>query len=85
MTAYKNKNEKETMTEYEFTLHFTAEEYLQYYEGLAKFIQVRSKCGKTIQFSADKMREFVLSDGVHGTFIMKLDDNNKFLSVRRLK
>jgi hypothetical protein len=30
----------------EFTLHLSAEEYLQYYEGVAKSIQVQSLCGK---------------------------------------
>lgn len=72
------------MTEFEFTLHLSTEEYLQYYEGVAKSIQVQSHCGKTIQFSADKMRSFVLQDGVHGTFIIQLDNKNKFLSVKRL-
>lgn len=72
------------MTEYEFILHLSAEEYLQYYEGVAKAIQVHSRCGKTIQFSADKMREFVLKDGVHGTFIMQLDSKNKFISVKKI-
>jgi hypothetical protein len=72
------------MTEYEFTAHFSAAEYLQYYEGIAKAIQVKSKCGKIIQFPADKMREFVLREGVQGTFIIRLDNNNKFLSIRRV-
>lgn len=72
------------MTEYEFTLHLSAEEYLQYYEGIAKSIQVRSLCGKIIQFPADKMREFVLKDGIHGTFVIQLNENNKLLSIRRL-
>lgn len=71
------------MTEFEFTLHLSAEEYLQYYEGVVNAIQVRSSCGKIIQFPADKMRKFVLKDGVHGSFIIQLDDNNKMLSVRR--
>ena len=69
------------MTKFEFTLHLSAEDYLQYYEGIAKAVQVRSHCGKLIQFSADKIREFVLSDGIHGTFEMRLDENNKFLSI----
>lgn len=72
------------MTEYKFNLHLSAEEYLQYYEGVVKFIQVKSACGKTIQFPAEKMREFVLKDGIHGTFVIELNDNNKFLSVRRI-
>ena len=72
------------MTEFKFNLQLSAENYLQYYEGVAKAIQVKSFCGKTIQFPADKMREFVLEDGVHGTFVICLDDNNKFLSVKKM-
>ena len=71
------------MIQYEFTLHLSADEYLQYYEGVARAIQVRSRCGKTIQFPADKMRKFVFKEGVHGTFIMQLDEQNKFLSLQR--
>ena len=72
------------MTEYEFTLHLSAEEYLQYYEGIARSIQVKSRCGKIIQFPADKMREFVLKDGIHGSFVIQLNENNKLLSIRRI-
>ena len=72
------------MIEYEFNLHLSAEEYLQYYEGLAKFIQVQSRCGKVIQFPADKVRQFVLKDGIHGSFVICLDDNNKFISLKRI-
>ena len=81
----KCNEEKIKMAEYEFNLHLSADEYLQYYEGVAKAIQVRSRCGKIIQFPADKMREFVLKDGVYGTFIMQLDSNNKFLSVKQIR
>lgn len=70
---------------FEFNLHLSAEEYLQYYQGVAKAIQVTSRCGKKIQFSADKMRPFVLKDGVHGSFVIALDENNKFLSVSRIR
>lgn len=73
------------MTEFEFNLNLSAEEYLQYYEGVAKAIQVRSFCGNLIQFPADKMREFVLKEGIHGTFVMRLDANNKFLSVKKIR
>ena len=72
------------MTEYEFDLHLSAEEYLQYYEGVVNAIQVHSRCGKTIEFPAAKMREFVLKDGVHGTFVIQLDNKNKFISVKKI-
>lgn len=73
------------MTKYDFTLHLSADDYLQYYEGLATAIQVRSHCGKLIRFPAEKMREFVLKDGIHGDFSIKLDRNNKFISVKRVR
>lgn len=72
------------MTEYEFTVYFSADEYLQYYSGAAKAVQVTSRCGKTIQFPADKMREFVSATGIHGHFIIQLDNNNKFISLKRV-
>ena len=49
-----------------------------------KLFQVRSRCGKTIEFPAGKMREFVLKEGVHGTFVMQMDNKNKFLSVKKI-
>lgn len=70
--------------EYVFDLHLTAEEYLQYYQGVVNAIQVRSRCGKRLQFSADKIRQFVMSDGIHGTFKMKLGQNNKLIEIKRI-
>ena len=70
--------------EYEFEIHLSAEEYLQYYQGVVNSVQVRSKCGKRIQFSADKIRPFVMSDGIHGRFKIQLGANNKFLGLKRI-
>lgn len=72
------------MIEYKFTLHLSVDEILYYYEGVAKSIQVTSDCGKTIRFPAEKMREFVLKDGVHGSFVIQLSDKNKFLAIKRI-
>lgn len=69
------------MLEFEFELHLTAEEYLQYYQGRVNYIQVRSNNGQIIQFSADKIRPFITSYGISGSFILKLDKNNKFISL----
>lgn len=70
--------------EYVFDLHLTAEEYLQYYQGVVKAVQVMSHCGKRLQFSADKIRQFILADGIHGTFKMKLDPDNKLIEIKRV-
>ena len=73
------------MTAYEFNLHLSAEEYLHYYKGAATSIQVKSFCGKIIQFPAEKMRQYVLAEGIHGTFSICLDNSNKFVSVKKIK
>ncbi len=72
------------MTEYDFILHLSADEYLHYYKGVAKAIQVESTTGKSIRFPAHKMREFVLAEGIHGLFRMTIG-NNKIISIRRLR
>ena len=70
--------------EYEFEIHLSAEEYLQYYQGVVHAIQVQSKCGKRIQFAADKLRPFVMADGIHGRFKLQLGKNNKFLGIQKI-
>ena len=73
------------MKKYQFTLHLGPEEYQQYYSGAVNAIQVTSHCGTTVRFQAKKMREFVLSNGIHGVFEMTLDDNNRFLAVKKIR
>lgn len=70
--------------EYEFEIHLSAEEFLQYYQGVVRAIQVQSKCGKRIQFAADKIRPFVMVNGIHGTFKLQLGKNNKFLGIKKI-
>lgn len=70
--------------EYVFDLHLTADEYLQYYQGVVNAIQVRSRCGKRVQFSADKIRQFVMAEGIHGTFKIKLGPYNKLIEIKRI-
>ncbi len=72
------------MTEYKFRLAISAQDYLHFYSGVAKYIQVRSFCGKEIRFPAEKLRRFVLQDGIHGIFVIRLDKNNKFHSINKL-
>ena len=78
-----NHKENGIMLELEFDIQLTAEEFLQFYQGSVNYILVRSHNGQTIQFSADKMRPYITDQGISGSFILKLDKNNKFISLKR--
>jgi hypothetical protein len=67
-----------------FTLHLSAEKYLAHYRGAVKAVVVRCNDGQTLQFPSDLLQRFVDHDGVHGEFEIQFDDQNKFLSLRRV-
>ncbi len=72
------------MTEYEFSLHISTEEYRKFYAGAVQHVQVRSRCGTVIRFPAAKLRPFLLPEGIHGVFRLRLGSNNKMLSLDRI-
>lgn len=70
---------------FRFKLTITREEYLSYYAGAASWVVAKAFEGETVRFPASFLREFVSEDGVHGTFEMVVDENDKLISLRRLK
>jgi uncharacterized protein YqjF (DUF2071 family) len=40
--------------------------------------------GRSIQFPANVLRQFVTSEGVQGIFEMEFDADNKFVGLRRV-
>lgn len=73
------------MTDILFSLSLTADEYLPYYRGTVKNVQVLSHDGRTLRFPANILRPFVAHDGIHGTFVLEYDQQNKFKGIRRVK
>ena len=65
-----------------FQLAVTADEYLAYYQGSVKNIQVRTEDNRIIRFPASAIREFLTHDGVFGTFEIQFDDNNKLKGIK---
>ena len=74
-----------TQRTFRFSLALTREEYLSYYAGAARWVVAKAFEGETIRFPASFLREFVSEDGVHGMFEMVVDDNDKLISLKRLK
>ena len=68
-----------------FKLAISAEAYLSVYKGHAKKITTLASDGRRVEFSADKVREFLTHDGIYGVFEMEITTEQKFLSIRRLR
>ena len=67
-----------------FALNIPQDTLLSYYEGAARTVAVKSLDGRSIQFPANILRQFVTGDGVRGIFELEFDENNKFVNMRRV-
>ncbi|PYE34332.1 uncharacterized protein DUF2835 [Idiomarina fontislapidosi] len=73
------------MIEYRFSISMSYQEFIDiYYGGGAQHLVVRSDTNVRIAIPAGRMVPFVDSTGVSGRFIIQLDDNNKFVSLKRI-
>lgn len=69
---------------FRFSLSIPAEEYLAYYEGSVRWVQVTSTDGEHVRFPASALRAFVDELGVEGMFEMTIDENSKLVEIHRL-
>ncbi|MBI1423744.1 MAG: DUF2835 family protein [Gammaproteobacteria bacterium] len=67
-----------------FRLSINADDYLRYYQGIARNISVIADDGRRIEFPAEHLRAFVMRDGVHGLFELVFDQDNKFVALRKI-
>ena len=72
------------MHELRFYLNISAEDYLRYYQGRARFVSTISHDGRRVQFPAERLRPFITYDGIRGEFALCFDDQHKFIELRRL-
>lgn len=72
------------MNELHFRISITAQEYLRYYQGNADSVQVTASNGKIIQFPAGALQKFLDHTGIHGSFRVIFDENNKLVRVERV-
>ena len=64
-----------------FYLKLKPEEILEYYQGLKKFVRVRTYEGYSIQFRAEHLRAWVGRHGIHGEFEISFDQHNRFAGL----
>ena len=68
-----------------FTLHMTRDQFLDYYKGSTKGLLVVAECGRKVSFPPLRLIPFVTHGGVHGRFVLKVDKDNRFISLQRIQ
>jgi hypothetical protein len=71
------------MHRFVFNLHFSAQEYLQYYRGSVQQVVARCTDGRTVQFPARLLTPFVTSAGIQGLFVLTCDEGGKGAELTR--
>lgn len=71
-------------TEIFFQLEISADEYLRYYNGTAKYVVTKSIDGRKVQFPVNILQSYITHDGISGRFSLKYDENNKFVSIQKI-
>lgn len=65
-------------------ISISADEWLKIYRGTARVVNTRSRDGRTIQFPANILQQYVTHTGVYGSFVIYFDDSGKFQSIAKL-
>ncbi|MCG6865929.1 MAG: DUF2835 domain-containing protein [Thiogranum sp.] len=65
------------------TLSISKADYERLYRGQARTVLARDSQGTTLQFPALSLRQFLSHDGIHGTFVIRVNNNNRLLDIRR--
>jgi len=68
-----------------FSLQLSYDQFLQVYQGVAKNISVVANDGRRIAFPARNIQSFLTKDGINGYFEMILTNENKFVSIKKLR
>ena len=71
--------------EYIVPLHIAADAYRRLYSGDAQHVLARDQEGRKIQFPASSLRPFVTREGIRGTFIIRVDAQNKLTGIPRME
>ena len=72
------------LREHIFDLSISIEEYEKVYRGSARHVLATSREGLVVQFPADILRRYLTRTGIHGSFAVMVDDQDRFQGVRLL-
>jgi hypothetical protein len=72
------------MPRFEFDMALPARQTQAIYEGRVRYLVVESRQGQKLQIAALKFRDFVTTQGIHGSFSVEIDANDKLVELRRI-
>lgn len=67
------------------SLHISRDDYLSFYQGQVQTVVATATDGRRVRFPAGILKHVVGHEGVHGTFRITFDGNNKFSGITRLQ
>lgn len=67
------------------TLAISTDEYARFYKGQANNVICTAKDGRTIQFPAAVLRQFLTHEGIYGEFKISFSSDNRFTSIHKLR
>lgn len=67
-----------------FQLYLSCDQYLAFYQGVAKTVTVIADDGRRVAFPAGNVRRYLTKEGIQGYFEMELTAQNKFVSIKKL-
>ncbi|TQV81509.1 DUF2835 family protein [Aliikangiella coralliicola] len=69
----------------EFNLTIPADEYIRYYRGEIKWVQVRAINGLKVRFPANLLYPHVSHNGINGRFVLEYLAGGKAVSLRKIR
>ena len=69
---------------YHFDLHISKDELMRVYTGSAQVLVVRTYEGVTLQLDANHLRQFTTMQGIIGKFVLTVNAENKFISLKQV-
>jgi hypothetical protein len=67
------------------TLAINTQEFARLYRGHARDVICTAKDGRTVQFPANVLRQFLTHDGIYGEFEIFFSANNRFSRIEKIK
>ena len=65
-------------------IKLSKEQVIDHYRGAIREVVTMDGQGRSVQFPAMMLRQFVTEEGVRGVFEITFDDQNKLIAMRRV-
>jgi hypothetical protein len=61
------------------------EQYLQVYQSYVRQVKAVARNGQTVRFPISVLQPFLTHNGIHGSFELTFDSDNKFTGIAELR